>query len=345
MKNENKFILMKKVWGFIVLLLVNYYAHSQTKNITDVISYNPDYSNMNLWAAHPWKKDNADSIPKPLKGIESIDTSVDVFFIHPTTYTGKMNDGWNASLENNELNNNTDQSTILYQASVFNSSCRVFSPRYRQAHIKSFYIDKDSAKPFFDIAYNDIKSAFEYYLAHNNKGRPIIIAGHSQGTIHAARLLNDFFEGKPLLKKLVAAYLIGMPIPLNYFSSIKLCSNKNQTGCYVSWRTFAKKYEPEFTKKEKEICGVVNPLNWQCNNNELIKSDFNKGGVLKNFNKIIKHVVDAEIHNNILWSCKPKIFGKLLIRKKNFHIGDINLFYLNIRENVKDRITKYKIYN
>jgi hypothetical protein len=254
-----------------------------------------------------------------------------------------MNDGWNASLENKKLNKATDQSTILYQASVFNGSCRVFSPRYRQAHIKCFYIEKDSAKPFFDIAYNDIKSAFEYYLKHYNNGRPIIIAGHSQGTIHAARLLNDFFEEKPLLKKLVAAYLIGMPIPLNYFSSIKLCSNKNQTGCYVSWRTFARGYEPDFTKKE--ICGVVNPLTWECNNKELIKCNFNKGGVLKNFNKIIKHVVNAEIHNNILWSCKPNIFGKVLIRKKNFHIGDINLFYMNIRENVRDRIEGYKIDN
>jgi hypothetical protein len=329
----------------MVLLFIYCSANSQTTNTAVLNNYKTDYSNIDLWAAHPWKKDNADSIPKDLQLFENLDSSVDVFFIHPTTYTGKRNDAWNASFEDELLNKRTDQSTILYQASVFNNSCRVFSPRYQQAHIECFYIEKDLAKPFFDYAYDDIKSAFEYYLAHYNKGRPIIIAGHSQGTIHAARLLNDYFDNKPLLKKLVAAYLIGMPIPLNYFSSIKLCEHKDETGCYVSWRTFVKGYEPEFAKNEKESSGVVNPLNWEINKSELINKEYNKGGILKNFNKVIKHVVDAEIHDNILWSCKPNIFGKIFIRKKNFHIGDINLFYLNIRDNIRERISRYKLDN
>ena len=59
---------------------------------------------------------------------------------------------------------------------------------------------------------------------------------------------------------------------------------------------------------------------------------------MRNFNKVVKNVVDAEIHNNILWSWKPDVFGKFLFHKKNFHIGDINLYYMNIRENVDVRI-------
>jgi hypothetical protein len=35
---------------------------------------------------------------------------------------------------------------------------------------------------------------------------------------------------------------------------------------------------------------------------------------------------------------KPNVFGKFLFFKKNFHIGDINLFYMNIRENLVTRI-------
>gem|GEM_PF-4872180 len=35
---------------------------------------------------------------------------------------------------------------------------------------------------------------------------------------------------------------------------------------------------------------------------------------------------------------KPNVFGKILFNKKNYHVGDINLFYLNIRQNVKTRI-------
>ncbi len=300
----------------------------------------PVYDDLNNWAAHPWKKDKADSIPKELRNKENIDSIADVFFIHPTTYTQKEFTDWNADINNEKLNIETDNSTILYQASVFNKRCRIFAPRYRQAHINAFYTNQDSAIIYFDLAYNDVKEAFEYYLEHFNNGRPIIIASHSQGTKHAGRLLKEFFENKPLYKNLICAYIIGMPIPENYFSAIPVCKDSSQTGCYVGWRTYKKGYTPDFIKNEKFKSIVVNPLNWKISDEEVsIKK--NKGGVLKNFNKIVPHVVDAKINNNILWSCKPDVFGKMFFTAKNFHIGDINLFYMNIRENVDVRIQSY----
>ena len=87
---------------------------------------------------------------------------------------------------------------------------------------------------------NDLKTAFQYYLDHYNQGRPIIIASHSQGTTHAERLLKEFFEDKPLKSKLVVAYIIGMAIPKNYFSSLGPCKDSTQTGCFVGWRTYKK---------------------------------------------------------------------------------------------------------
>jgi hypothetical protein len=333
---------MKITALFIVLIFTCTYCFAQLENVYNSGELISVYSKRDNWAAHPWKKDFADSIPLSLINNETRDSSVDVFFIHPTTYTKNDFSDWNSSLMDDELNNKTDESAILYQASVFNASCRIFAPRYRQAHIKSFYIDKETANPYFDIAFEDVKNAFEYYLTHYNNNRPIIIAGHSQGTVHAARLLKTYFENKALGKKLVAAYLIGMPIPLNYFSSIDLCKNKNQTGCYVSWRTYYKGYEPSEEKnKSKIVYGVVNPLNWEAINHQYVSKQNNKGAVMRNFNKVVKKVVDAEIHNNILWSCKPDVFGKFLFHKKNFHIGDINLFYMNIRENIRDRINSY----
>lgn len=300
------------------------------------------YANINLWAAHPDKKDFSDSIPKPLAIRDDNNIKdVDVFFIHPTTYTNKSFSEWNASLKDSVLNNKTDRSTILYQASVFNESCRVYAPRYRQAHIQSFFIDQNIAKQYFDTAYQDIREAFLFYLEHYNNDRPIIIAAHSQGTVHAARLLKEFFDNKPLYKKLVCAYIIGMPVPENYFNNIPVCENSNQTGCFVSWRTFKDGYIPDFVKKEKEKMAVVNPLTWERNCDK-VSSKKNLGGILKNFNKIVPRVVSTRIHGNVLWSSKPNMIGKILLVNKNYHIGDINLFYLNIRENIKERIKNYK---
>jgi len=187
------------------------YKESYEQEFTGAASI-PDYADIRYWAAHPWKKDPSDSISKGIKD-EAIDTSVDVFFLHPTTLTDKESQGkiWNADINDAELNAKTDFSSILYQASVFNKSCRVFAPRYRQAHIYSFFSkDTVSSKAALDLAYQDIKTAFEYYLKFYNKGRPIIIASHSQGTFHAGRLLKEYFENQPLQKQLVLTYINGL---------------------------------------------------------------------------------------------------------------------------------------
>jgi hypothetical protein len=136
----------------------------------------------------------------------------------------------------------------------------------------------------------------------------------------------------------VCAYIIGLPVPENYFTSLQPCTNPLATGCFVSWRTYKNGYtEPNFVAKENFKAVVVNPLSWTTDT-LLIPSSKNDGGVLLKFNKIIPHTVNAVIHQNILWTCKPNMFGKIFFTKKNFHVGDINLFYMNIRENVKTRI-------
>ena len=301
----------------------------------------PDYSNLNYWASHPWKKDNADNIPSSIKN-KKVDSLADVFFIYPTTYTDvTMPTGWNADIDDESINKKTDRSTILYQASVFNSATRVFAPRYRQANIKAFYTtDTIAATKAFAIAYEDIKTAFEYYLKTYNHNRPIIIASHSQGTLHAGRLLKEFFENKDLKKKLVCAYIIGLPVFKNYFIELQPCKDSFATGCFVSWRTFQEGYVPEFVKKEEDTAFVANPLTW--NNNEILApAQLNKGGVLKNFNKTIPGLVHAQVHGNILWVNKPKFFGNIFLKIKNYHIADYNLFYMNIRENVQTRIQSF----
>ena len=105
----------------------------------------PDYSQLNYWASHPEKRDPADSIPGPLLGSD-LEKVADVFFLHPTTLTDPDKiDQINARIDDSELNNKTDLSPILYQASAFNERARIFAPRYRQAHIR-MYFEKDSAK-------------------------------------------------------------------------------------------------------------------------------------------------------------------------------------------------------
>jgi hypothetical protein len=298
----------------------------------------PDYSLLRYWAAHPWKKDPSDSTPKSLKG-QPRDSLADVFFIHPTTYTGTRS-GWNADINQASLNKHTDNTTILYQASVFNQHCRVFCPRYRQAHLSAFFLDDEETHAAFDTAYEDIRTAFIFYLHHYHTNQPIIIAGHSQGAMMAERLVKEFFDGTELQHQLVAAYIVGWPIPQNSFEKIPVCSDSLQTGCFCGWRTFRKDYIPFYVAEEKSVSYVTNPLSWTTTE-EYVSAAKNKGSVLKDFRDVIPHTSDAQIHDGVLWINRPKFRGSVFLRWKNFHIADINLFYMNLRSNVEQRIHAY----
>jgi len=306
----------------------------------------PDFSNLYYWAAHPDKWDPSDSLPKPYR-YDKRDTTADVFFIYPTTYTDKSkiaaepNGGplWNASINDDSLNAKTDYSSILNQASAFNHY-RVFAPRYRQAHYQSFFMADSVSTPFFEIAFADVKAAFIFYLAHYNHGRPFIIASHSQGTVHAARLIKEMIENQPLQKQMVAAYLIGMPIRSGYFAALLPCKDSLQTGCFVSWRTFKEGYFSPYVAKETFKAEVVNPLTWQMDE-EPASRKLNRGTILYKFNKVKKYNVSARVSGNVLWTCKPHFLGNIFLKEKNYHIADINFFWKNIRDNTQARVTSF----
>jgi hypothetical protein len=347
-KYKSYFLLHTNLIPFLLIILLFALNSCSKKNFAYLPAYQfksidgkPDYSDLHYWAAHPWKKDPSDSVPQPLRASYVQDSAVDVFFIYPTTLTSGKDTSWNAAIDDAKINAKTDYSTILYQASVFNEQCRVFAPRYRQAHYRAFFTKDSIAAPYFDIAYNDIRNAFLYYLEHFNNGRPFIIASHSQGTKHAARLIKEFIEGKSLSNRFVCAYIIGMPIQENYFTVLKPCKDAASTDCYISWRTFKRNYEgPEFIAKENFKSVVINPLTW-TSDSVYVPAYLNKGGILLKFNKLAPHVVSTQVHHNILWSSKPNFFGKIFLTSKNYHIGDINLFYMNIRENVRTRINAF----
>lgn len=304
----------------------------------------PNYGNLNTWAAHPSKKDMADSIPRlsTVKDGQSI-AKVDVFFIHPTIFTEQPKNQyqWNADINDTALNNRVDASTILNQATAFNGSCRVFAPRYRQAHYSVFTTSNQKNKEKgLNIAYEDVKNAFIHYLENENKGRPIVIASHSQGTVHAKRLLREFFDGKPLQKQLVEAYLIGIAVQATDFSYIRPSNDASQTGGFVTWNTFMKGFYPDYYNDGMSTAVCTNPLTWKIDETYAPR-ELNKGAVALHFKFVENAPVDAQVNKGILWINKPYIKGRAFLTTKIWHKADINLFWMNVRENVALRIDTF----
>ena len=138
----------------------------------------------------------------------------------------------------------------------------------------------------------------------------------------------------------MAAYLVGMGIPKNYFSSLKLCEDPKQTGCFCGWRTFRKGFKPDYVEAENGNSFVTNPITWTTDS-EYASRKMNAGSVLFKFNKVYKKTTDAQIHENVIWVRKPKFPWSFLYSAKNYHVGDINLYYMNLRENIGQRIETY----
>ncbi len=314
-------------------------SHFDSHNIPPEV----DYSKSESWAALPNKVDLADSLPE-IVGISDGQegAKVDVFFIHPTIFTYEPTNQyiWNGDINDKVLNTKTDYSTILNQASAFNGSGRVYAPRYRQAHYYSFVTsEKSDSKQALDLAYSDVKKAFDYFLKNYNENRPIVIASHSQGTVHAKRLLKEYFDGTELQKKLVMAYIVGIAVAPETFSTIKPSENPGQVGCYAAWNTFSSGYYPKRYNDALVNSICTNPITWHSKE-DYASSSKNLGGIGPKF-KFYNHITDAKNKNGLLWINRPNIRGSFFVMQKVWHVADINFFWMNIRENMQERIDNY----
>src|SRR5688500_17031525 len=143
-------------------------------HFSDVHLPAPDYALPKNWSALPDRLDSADLIAIPEWKDMQATAAADVFFLHPTSYTGQRGQtNWNADINDAKVNEDVDAAPIRYQATIFNGAGKVYAPRYRQAHLKSFFTKKNAdAKLALDLAYADVRDAFKYYLDHYNQGRP-----------------------------------------------------------------------------------------------------------------------------------------------------------------------------
>jgi hypothetical protein len=102
------------------------------------------------------------------------------------------------------------------------------------------------ADKYKEIAYEDVRDAFQYYLRHYNSGRPFILMGHSQGSMMLRMLIQREIENNNvLLSKMVVALLIGGDVKVpdgevvgETFKAIPLCTSEEETGCIIAYRSF-----------------------------------------------------------------------------------------------------------
>lgn len=218
----------------------------------------PDYALPENWASGVGSAGPAGAVPQGASPAAT-DPGVDVFFVHPTTDTNP--DLWNADPRDATANRWVDESSIARQASAFNGCCRVYAPRYRAATYKGIR-DTVHSKAAYALGYEDIERAFDWFLANVSKGRPFIIAGHSQGGKQIADLLERRIDRTPLRQRMVAAYIIGINLAEGDFGrkfrNTPPCDRPAQTGCVLQWNSISTdaKLDPIVAGFEKTFTDV-----------------------------------------------------------------------------------------
>jgi hypothetical protein len=298
----------------------------------------PNYSDKDSWAVLP------ENIPDEISifNIDENKKEADVFYIYPTLIDSKNQREWNSDIWNEDIRNDVINRPVKYQASAWLDAGNLYVPYYRQAHIRvfndKFRVDGDKA---LNLAYNDIKEAFTYYLENFNNDKPFIIASHSQGTVHAKRLIAEFIDGKELQKKLIAAYLVGIKVFEDEFKNIKPMNSANETGGFVTWNTFKFNKYPRKDYYENWFKGGVtsNPITWD--DSKETKKDLHKGLLYRDL-KIFSQNIDIKLIDGIVWSTVPNVPGKILLKTvRSYHFADINLFWVDIKENAKLRVDQW----
>lgn len=324
---------------FLLIILASSSCRTLYQNITfneKSVPLKPDYSESKSWAVLPGK------YPRVLKEFEKIkrDQKADVFYIYPTLFSDKNIKDWNANIWTSSIRQDVFEFAIKYQASAWLNAGDLYVPFYRQAHYRIFFEPySEMGKPAWEIAYEDVKNAFQYYLKHYNKGKPIIIASHSQGSMHAKRLIKEFFDQKSLRNQLVAAYLIGTRVLPDEFETIHPLQDPQATGGFISWNAYKMDKLPKDYSNWFQGGVTSNPITWDTQKTS-VKS--NHKGLLNEDLKLYPKSLKIELIDGILWTTLPQIPGRFFFSLiKNYHFADINLFWKDIEQNAIVRVKSW----
>lgn len=166
--------------------------------------------------------------------------AIDCFYVYPTVSTDP---GGNSDM----IADPAEKNVALFQAAPFRQACRIFAPLYRQVTLVALR-DRMMGKPMtadLTMGYRDVAAAFADYMQHDNKGRGVILIGHSQGSGVLKALLQNDIEGKPVARQIIAAYLPGhnLLVPTGKdvggdLKSTPLCRSAGQIGCVVAYVSF-----------------------------------------------------------------------------------------------------------
>ena len=320
----------------------------------------------------PTEAEQQDSIPACMEGIAGVEKyqtkmdyskdenwlekpekatkSVDVFYIYPTV-TGFRDPVQICEVTDSELVAGAKEVRQI-QTSVFDESCNVYMPYYRQISMPTPGSDYPGIINY--ISGFDATDALDYFLNNLNEGRPFILAGHSQGAATLIALLENYMTKHPeALKRMVAAYPIGYAVTKDFLArtGLKFAEGATDTGVIVSWNTEgAANVEGNVSNCTLAPGGIsINPINWKRDNTYAPVKE-NLGSLTVEGKLVVPGIADARVDtvrgSVVVTTVDAKLYGipadgAALFGPESYHLHDYGFFYNNFKQNVTDRVKAY----
>ncbi len=277
------------------------------------------------------------------------DKDVDLFLVCPTVDT--LDEEF-MSLDNDVMKGYF-AGALEMERGLYEESTRMYAPYYRQMAMNGYELDLTERERRLAIAYKDVSDAFAYYLENENNGRPIILAGFSQGADMVYRLMEEYFGSEEMQQKLVAAYPIGWACTedmVKEYPQIKPAQSADDLGVVISFDCEAPEVTETIVNPAGQKAYSINPLNWKTDSTPADKS-LNMGSrFMKSSGKIKSEAeqlcgcyIDEERGALKVTDVTPEEYPAVIsiLPEGAYHLYDYQFFFKNLQENVKHRVELY----
>lgn len=283
------------------------------------------------------------------------ENSVDVFIVAPTVDTSSESNSAITPKYKTKFRNAMNQ-----QQAIYAKTARIYAPYYRQASINVYAMEDSAAKEqAMKNAYMDVSAAFKYYIEHKNNGRPLILAGFSQGADMCYRLLEEYYGGSEerainLRENLIAVYAIGWSMTedmIAKYPQIVPAKEETDTGVVISFDCEDGTVTDSMVIPAGTKAISINPLNWRTDstvaskklNKGTVTQDSKTGAILSveagKYGAYIDPVRGSLVVTGIDTSQYPKVLD--VFPDGSLHLYDNFLFFVNLQENVQKRTESF----
>lgn len=305
----------------------------------------PDYSQAALWLSLP----------------SSTSKKVDVFFLYPSAYQkANASDPMICAIDDPGMMANA-KLAFDRDATAFETVADIYAPYYQQADMSALSLPQDQqAATVGGMPTSDALAAFDYYIRHYNKGRPFILAGHSQGSNVLLNVMADYMKKNPkVYKRMIAAYVPGYSVTPDYLGQnpeLRFAQGPDDTGVLISYNTEA----PVVGGNNLVVLPgamAINPITWTRGETPAT-AEQNLGSIQINPDgsvvldsqgnpEVLKGFADAQVNRarGVVICSTADVNtlapGNQYLPRGAFHTFDYPFYYFDIRANAGNRIDHF----